>query len=260
MRGGLNQAKPGYRVGPRQIECYSIHFVKKGAVQFEYDDEEVLLQAGDAFCLYPKHKYTYFKRNEDPDLHMRWLAFDGPGAAEILSCIGFSPQMPFVRHAWTMAIEKMLINILKKMKYDPQSEVLSALEMQGLLQPFFAELIKATARTKRSISTDWVQQSIQYIELHATEGISVQHVARVMGFNRAYFSGEFTKKTGNTPLQYITRIRMTKARQMLSDPAVSITEIAYSLGYPNVYAFSRAFKHYYGTSPTAFRSGRGGQR
>lgn len=93
-----------------------------------------------------------------------------------------------------------------------------------------------------------------YIDLHAAEGISVQQTAEIIGVNRTYFSTEFSRKVGITPIDYIIKVRMTKARMMLLETAASITEIGYSLGYPTLFAFTRAFKKYFSLSPTEYRS------
>ncbi|WP_244193045.1 helix-turn-helix transcriptional regulator [Paenibacillus taichungensis] len=91
------------------------------------------------------------------------------------------------------------------------------------------------------------------MELHATEGISVQQVADFAGVHRSYFSNMFTTQVGLPPLKYMQRIRMDKAKQLLKDTDVTVTEIALSLGYPNLYSFTRAFKIYYKVPPIMMR-------
>lgn len=54
-------------------------------------------------------------------------------------------------------------------------------------------------------------------------------------------------------MKYLQQIRMDKARKLLMDTNASITEIALSLGYPNLYSFTRAFKLYFKESPVTLR-------
>lgn len=52
VRAGRSLAKPNYRVGPKRIECYSLHFVHEGMVRLEFDGKRVDLQKNDLFCLF----------------------------------------------------------------------------------------------------------------------------------------------------------------------------------------------------------------
>ena len=58
------------------------------------------------------------------------------------------------------------------------------------------------------------------------------------------------------PLKYLQRIRMEKAKRLLQETDATITEIALSLGYPNLYSFTRAFKIYYKVPPITMRGAR----
>lgn len=144
--------------------------------------------------------------------------------------------------------------IMHCMRTAPSSGNERAYEMQSLLYQLFAAFMKQRDDRTRTETFDWIKQTIDYMELHAAEGITVQDTAEAAGINRTYFSGMFTKHVGISPSGYITRIRMTKASEMLRTTSASVTEIAYSLGYTNLYAFTRAYKNYYGVSPTEYRS------
>ncbi|MED4958397.1 AraC family ligand binding domain-containing protein, partial [Paenibacillus macerans] len=77
VRAGRSIAKPHYRVGPKRIECYSLHFVLEGKVCLEYADKRVELQKDDLFCLFPGRTYHYYALPEEPPPQMNWLALDG---------------------------------------------------------------------------------------------------------------------------------------------------------------------------------------
>jgi AraC-like DNA-binding protein len=95
---------------------------------------------------------------------------------------------------------------------------------------------------------------MDFIELHATEGIFVQQVTAFAGVHRSYFSNVLTSQVGMPPLKYIQKIRMEKAKRLLKETDATITEIALSLGYPNLYTFTRAFKNYYKVPPLVIRT------
>src|SRR5690606_37221192 len=77
-------------------------------------------------------------------------------------------------------------------------------------------------------------------------------VAKYIGVHRSHFTKEFVNEFGITPVQYLLSLKMNRAKEMLSEKSFSITEIAYSLGYSDLYSFSRAFKNFFGVSPTKY--------
>lgn len=99
----------------------------------------------------------------------------------------------------------------------------------------------------------WVKQSVKYIELHAAEGLTVDQLASMAGVNRSYFSTTFSEQVGLSPLQYMTKVRMAKATELLAETRATVTEIAYSLGYASPFAFTRAFAGHLGMPPSAYR-------
>ena len=71
-----------------------------------------------------------------------------------------------------------------------------------------------------------------------------------MYLSPVYISKIFKEKTGDSPINYLIRIRLEKAKEMLdSDSTKSIREIAQKVGYEDMYHFSKLFKRHFGISP-----------
>lgn len=253
IRGGISAARPGYSAGPKRIECFSIHFVREGILLLEYEGKLQVLQAGDMFCLFPERTYSYRKWDETKELQLCWLALDGPGAAKMLSRVGVKPEAPYAEKVWSSAVQSTVDDILACMRKEAKADASLPFHLQSLLYRFFSLLVKDETPDIGTESLGWIERSMAYMELHAAEGISVQHVAEVIGLNRTYFSSTFSKHTGMSPLEYITKVRMSKGKRMLQETSASVTEIAYSLGYPTLFAFTRAFRNSFSLSPSEFR-------
>ncbi len=84
----------------------------------------------------------------------------------------------------------------------------------------------------------------------------VRELARKWGWSAAHFSRLFRETTGESPQAFIIKTRLQRARQLLRESSLTISEIAAMLGYPDVFFFSRQFKARTGQSPTEFRGGR----
>ena len=67
-----------------------------------------------------------------------------------------------------------------------------------------------------------------------------------------YFRKTFTEVMGLSPIAYVQRLRMEKAKEMLRSDYGTLTELSLSLGYPSLYDFSRAFKKHVGVAPSKY--------
>ena len=94
--------------------------------------------------------------------------------------------------------------------------------------------------------------AIEYIAKNYNKNICNDELASVTELSTVYFRKLFKEVMGISLIKYIQSVKTKKAKEMLSSDYSSITDIAYSLGYDNVYEFSRSFKKYVGISPTQY--------
>ena len=95
-------------------------------------------------------------------------------------------------------------------------------------------------------------RAIEYIAQNYNKHITNIELADVCGLSAVYFRKLFRDITGMPPIKYVQLFKIKKAKEMLKSDYSSITDIAYSLGYNNVYEFSRDFKKYTGISPSKY--------
>ena len=84
--------------------------------------------------------------------------------------------------------------------------------------------------------------------------LSVEELADVCKLNRSYFSKLFKDSMGCPPQEFLIRLRLAKAADLMKGTRRSIGDIAVRCGYPNQLHFSRAFKKRYGVSPREWRN------
>ncbi len=120
---------------------------------------------------------------------------------------------------------------------------------------------RQNSRMFESYHKSYVVREIQtYLNEHYAEKISLDLIAKNMYMSSAYISKIFKEEVGEAPINYLIRLRLEKAKEkLLQEEHSSIKSISTSVGYDDMYYFSKLFKKYYGSSPLHYRSDRIGR-
>lgn len=97
-----------------------------------------------------------------------------------------------------------------------------------------------------------IAPAVEYILHHYDENITNDTLAGVAGMSTVYFRKLFTEAMGVSPVAYARLLRIEKAKEMLMSDYGSLTDVAYTLGYPSLYDFSRDFKKHTGVPPSKY--------
>lgn len=95
---------------------------------------------------------------------------------------------------------------------------------------------------------------MHYIDTHIYSMKNLEELSRIMDYSYGYLSATFKKTTGDTIVHYHCRRKLETARLLLLENRLKITQIAEMLNYSSAYAFSKAFKNYFGISPHSYRT------
>ena len=103
-----------------------------------------------------------------------------------------------------------------------------------------------------------INRVMDYIEANLAETHTLEELASVANFSKFHFHRIFTAMTGETPFQFLTRLRIEKAAGLLiSNRSMTIGEVAFQCGFSAPALFSRTFNQYFGVSPTVWRCNNG---
>ncbi len=106
---------------------------------------------------------------------------------------------------------------------------------------------------KRGLA-DWqVRRVTTYMRSMMEQEIGLDELAALVSLSRFHFCTAFRLATGRTPYQWLTNLRIERAKEMLTDPLLSITEVGLCVGYQTPSSFAASFHRLVGATPSEFR-------
>lgn len=98
-----------------------------------------------------------------------------------------------------------------------------------------------------------IEQAQGYIENHWDEKISMEQLSSIYSVGRRNFDRRFIKATGNTPAEYLQRVKMEAAKKAFESTRKTVSEVMYEVGYSDIKAFREVFRKITGLSPLEYR-------
>lgn len=114
-----------------------------------------------------------------------------------------------------------------------------------------AEFENARSRDRAEPVAIW--KTRKFIEEHSSEELSLKRVAKAANMNPNYLSENFKQVTGINFVEYVARTRFATACDLLRNPDMRISEIAFAAGFQSLSQFNRVFRRFSGKSPTHYR-------
>lgn len=108
------------------------------------------------------------------------------------------------------------------------------------------DILEQSSRTE-------VVSAIHYVSQHLHERISLENISQHLHLNSSYFSRLFRKETGETFIEYVTKTKMERAKELLDQTDYTVNKICEMLGYDNQSYFIKTFKTYTGLTPIEYR-------
>ncbi|MGN8896513.1 AraC family transcriptional regulator [Flavonifractor sp. HCP28S3_F3] len=256
---GYEQCAPLQSFGPFIRNHYLFHYVISGRGSLDATAEDGVttrryeIQAGQGFLICPGLINTYFADEHDPWKYV-WVEFDGLRASESLRYAGLTAAQPIYR----ADDEAQSAQVRDLMLYIAEHSDASALHLIGYLCLFVDALMQSSSTRvsaqENQLKDFYIQEAVNYIEQNYQRNLTVEEVADACRLNRSYFSKLFKDNVGCPPQEFLIRVRLAKAAELMCSSNAPISEIAVRCGYSNQFHFSRAFKKHYGVPPQKWRA------
>ena len=218
------------RFNNRRSACFIITL--KGSIRFSYDGGELISQKGAPIFLPKGLSYTNecLETAESYVFNFYTLAEHPPMALSSISQASADECYSAIRDNADISDNKGRLTVFEA------------------LYSMAKQLMRGNGEEKRLHPT--VAKAIEHIMRNYSDfELSVKDIAKYCCVSEVYLRKLFQKELNVSPFRQITKIRMSKAK-LLIDEKRPLKEIAVSVGYSDVFQFSRAYKRYFGTSPS----------
>lgn len=231
---------------------YSLFFVTSGVLPFRFGAKQPIeLGRGNLIVLSPGTPFRH-GGNFDDSVCFYFMNFSGSYARKLLENCGVSCNE--ILHG-TACIEQ-LIEIMYGLFSEFTTRDSCFEDVCGARLTLACALIGRAAIGNDVGSfarNEKLYVSLKYINENYNSEISVARLAEMEHFTVNYYRSLFIKCTGQTPVEYITAIRIDRAKKLLLGTKLQISDVADAVGYKDQIYFSRVFKKTVGISPTEYR-------
>lgn len=237
----------------RVLHEFQILYITRGKGLFTSKSINTFeVQEGTVIFLFPGEWHTY-RPVESTGWESYWVGFEGDFAARLISANSVSADEPI----FIVGYDEEIVSLYKKM-----------LEVSNDERPGYQQLLSGlvvhllTYLFYRQKDKNWqgkdVPEKIDKARLIIRERINSiiypEEIAASLNMSYTWFRRMFRQYTGMAPAQYITQLKVQKAKELLSVSNRPVKEIALELGYDSIDYFSTLFKKQTGFSPGEFRN------
>jgi len=237
----------------RVLDQFGLIYITQGQGEFESGAvPRTAVDAGTVLILFPGEWHRYRPAPEE-GWDENWIGFSGDHARRLMSRF-FSPLRP-VLHA---GHDEALVSLIREV-----ADLLDA-PGPGYQQIVAAKTVEALARIRsldmartrrRDPHGERIRRARCHLLEHADHDVDLEALARELGMSYSRFRARFRDATGLPPKQYHLAIRINKARLLLLETDLTVSEIASRLGFSSVHYFSRVFRQKMGLPPSHLRAG-----
>ena len=237
---GYQKCIPSHAYGPAIRDYWLLHFVVSGSGFFSTKRGIFQLSEDDIFVIRP-YEITYYEASAEYPWEYIW--------------IGFRTEISLPEKLTSSDIVKKS-NCRKQFLdafYENNTDMSGGgyeYYLTGVIWQILGLLMEKPSDI--SDENNYVEKAIAVINSEYQNGLTVNGISEKLHLNRSYFSELFRKSTGKSPGKYLSDFRMQRAAELLIKHKCNVTVTANSVGYPDVFSFSRAFRNHFGCSPTEY--------
>jgi AraC-like DNA-binding protein len=239
---------PGWAIKKHAVEKFDMTYVIHGSARYTIDGDLYDLLPGDLLCLKEgmmKEAFTYSKSL----MHCFSVNFV---LRDIRGQAVFPMFPPYSRIGILPDLIQQFHDLIHSSRVQQPGYILRCSGLLLLVLHRIYELTVLDIETK--MKDKKIQAIVRFIVQHYSEPLTVRYLADKAKLNPAYFGALFKQETGETVHQYIAKIRIRNAQNILSAGGYRVCEVAEQCGYRDSYYFYKQFKAITGKPPSMYLS------
>ncbi len=240
----------------KRHSCHSVSYVRKGSFGCRTRGRFFELVAGSILVGHPGDEYTCTHDHVCGDECLSFFL-----SPELVAAIGDRAEVWRIGSAPPLP-ELMVLGELAQAAAEGRSDV-GLDEVGQAFASRFVEVVSGRPREPVPAKARDRRRAVEtalWIDAHSHRGIDLEHAAAQAGISPFHFLRLFSSVLGVTPHQYLVRSRLRHAARLLADDCLSITDVAYDVGFADLSNFVRTFHRAAGVSPRRFRQASRGMR
>jgi AraC-like DNA-binding protein len=249
-------AGPGDKPFTEQYASHSISYVRKGSFGCRCRGRTFELVAGSILVGHPGDEFVCTHDHVCGDECLTFFF-----AADLVQAIGDRPEVWRVGAAPPLP-ELMVLGELAQSAADGRSDI-GLDEIGQVFAGRFVEVVSGRSREPATTTARDRRRAVEtalWIDANSHQEIDLEDAASEAGISPFHFLRLFAGVLGVTPHQYLVRSRLRHAARLLADDDISVTDIAYDVGFGDLSNFVRTFHRAAGVSPRKFREASRGMR
>ena len=236
----------------RIIRDFSLVYLTQGKGIFRVRGSPTLeVTAGDVLLIHPEAWHDYAPAR-DTGWKEYWIMFNGRRAEKLMSLVELPRRAPVIHHGIDANLHHLFTQMLEvAAALPPFASVLHAglvLQMVALIQSRL-QLQREQGRREES----FIQKAKHFMVSALEQPVKMQSLAHDLGVSYSHFRRVFKTSTGFSPQQYLLNLRINRAKQLMEDVGVKLSDVARHVGFDDPYYFSRVFKQKTGIPPSEWR-------
>jgi AraC-like DNA-binding protein len=242
---GLVRCEPDWCWDVSEFKDFDLWIVLDGRGELEIDGNLHVVAPGFSVCFPPGPHVVHGRHDPDQPLQVFYCHFT------LLSARNPGRSQGPVPHPVTLPADPLLWSTIQEL-----TALLDRGKQSGLAETLFWQLLLRQENADSVVESspeERVRVLIRQIRESPATAYNVDRLARQAGLSSGHFRRIFRNQAGISPVQFILEQRIKRACFYLTETHLPIQRIATTVGYADVYFFSRQFKERMGISPSAFR-------
>ncbi len=239
-----------YYYGPTTRYDYIIHYINQGVMHFTLNGKKYDAHTGEYCIIYPGETASYYldPSNYGMNFIVTWIGLNCERSDLLMKYLGITENEHIVP-CYSTDFTRAVLDIFAYVEsVNPKKHSQLKLAAMGLTA---LDLLKKNDAPRQN-KPDYVKSALNYINYKYIDGITVRDISDSLALNRSYFFKLFKQETGMSPEKYLIEFRISKAKELLLIPDITVDKVASAVGFFDPYYFSRVFKKSVGVSPKEY--------